>query len=395
MRVLYVDHTGLVSGAQWALLDLMAALPSGVEPVVMCPRGPLADLAEEAGAAYVEFPGTRASLRLHPIHTSQALLDAARSVAAIRRTVRRERIDVVHANSLRAGLLAARLRSSGAGAPVVVHLHDALPPGRTTQVVRGLLHRGTDAAIAISEYTRRNYVGGRSGLTVPVLYNPLDADRFDPARLDRDEARRRLGVDPDVPLVGMVAQITPWKGQDTAIKAMAEVRRRHPDARLLIAGESKFAQKGTRYDNLGFERDLKALVAQHGLDQCVQFLGEVRDVPVLVRALDVALSPSWAEPFGRSVMEAMALEAYTIATAVGGPPEFLQDGVQGRTLDPHDVGAWAEAVSAALDDPASRREAGRRASAAVRERFERGRYAGRVVELYETLRGQQRRHGRR
>jgi glycosyltransferase involved in cell wall biosynthesis len=383
MRVLYVDHTSLVSGAQWALLDLIAGLPEGVEPVIMCPPGPLADMAVSLGASHVGFPGTSAGLRLHPVYTTRAMVDAVRSIRAIRWAGARG-IDVVHANSMRAGLLAARARREGSP-PLVVHIHDVLPPGRTAAFVRRALHRGADAAITISEHTTRNYSGSDGRARVHVLYNPLDVHRFDPARMDRAEARRRLGFDPDAPLVGLIAQITPWKGHDLAIRAIAEVRRAHPRARLLIAGESKFVERTTRYDNRRFERDLRTIVRDLGLRDHVEFLGEVRDVAVLIRALDVSVAPSWEEPFGRSVMESMALETYTIATAVGGPREFLEDGVDGRTLDPHDAGAWAGAIGAALADPEHRAEVGRRASEKVRRRFDRARYVERVVALYESL----------
>jgi glycosyltransferase involved in cell wall biosynthesis len=93
-------------------------------------------------------------------------------------------------------------------------------------------------------------------------------------------------------------------------------------------------------------------------------------------------------------MESMALETYTIATSVGGPREFLEDGVDGRTLDPHDVGAWAEAIGAALDDPGHRHAVGRRGSEKVRRQFDRARYVQRVVGLYESLLADGRRRSR-
>lgn len=383
MRILYVDHTSLVSGAQWALLDLIAGLPDGVDPVIMCPPGPLAEMAVERGATHLGYPGTSAGLRLHPLHTSRAMAGAVRSIRAIRRAGRTG-IDIVHANSLRAGLLAGRGRRSGAP-PLIVHVHDVLPPGWTSVIIRRALQRGSDAAIAVSEYVARNYAGAVGRARVHVLYNPLDLERFDPSRLGRSEARQSLGRDFDEPLVGLVAQITPWKGHDLAIRAMAEVRRRHPRARLLIAGESKFVGRTTRYDNRRFERQLRTLVRDLALRDHVEFVGEVRDVSALIRALDVSLAPSWEEPFGRSVMESMALETYTIATAVGGPREFLSDGADGRTLDPHDVAAWADAIGSALADRELRLEVGRRASEKVRRRFDRSAYVDQVVELYRAL----------
>ena len=85
-----------------------------------------------------------------------------------------------------------------------------------------------------------------------VIDNPIDLARFDPSRLDRLSAREQLGVG-DGPLLGVVGQITPWKGQEDAIRALPLIRRVHPDAQLLVVGEAKFVAAATRFDNRAYE----------------------------------------------------------------------------------------------------------------------------------------------
>jgi glycosyltransferase involved in cell wall biosynthesis len=386
VKVLYLDHTSLVSGAQRALLDLLCCLPDDVEALLLCPEGPLADEARAVGVSVLEFAGTAGSLRLHPRNTLKATTEIFRSGRALSRVVRDTGASVVHANSLRAGLIAASARGART-VPSVVHVHDALPPSRSAAVVRRILQSRLTAAITISDYTTANYAPGGTKQPIYMLSNPIDVDRFDPSRLSRAEARMVLGLEQDAELVGQVAQITPWKGQDLAIKALAELHRTHPHARFLIVGEAKFVDKATRYDNVAYLESLKALVKELGLEDHVEFWGERNDVSVVIRALDVLVAPSWEEPFGRSIIEAMALETAAVATNLGGPAEFIDDGNDGILLPPREVERWGEALTRLFDDPAGRQALAERASTKVRNRYDRRNYAVRVINVYEDVQG--------
>lgn len=383
MRVLYVDHTSLVSGAQRCLLDLVGHLPASVEPVVMCPPGRLAELSRALGVEVVDFPGTAASLRLHPLHTARASADMIRGARRVRDVARHMGAQVVHANSIRAGLIAGQARLAG-GPPTVVHVHDALPSNRAARGVRSSICRSADALITISDYTTRNFVGEMDTPDVHMLHNPLDVGRFDPSRFSREQARAGL-AGPGEELIGLAAQITPWKGQATAIRALSEIRERHRGARLLLIGETKFVDRATRYDNVAYERWLRRLIRALGLEGHVTWCGEREDVEAVVRALDVLVAPSWEEPFGRSVIEAMALETAVVATNVGGPAEVIDHGVDGLLADPHDVGAWASGVETLLADSARREAMGRRAREKVATRFHADGYASRVVDVYDEI----------
>jgi glycosyltransferase involved in cell wall biosynthesis len=148
-----------------------------------------------------------------------------------------------------------------------------------------------------------------------------------------------------------VAQITPWKGQDVAIRALADVRKSHPHARLLLVGSVKFDSRSTRYDNAAYLAGLRSLISELGLEDAVIFTGQQPDVPAIMRAVDTILLPSWEEPFGRVVTEGMAAGAAVIATSVGGPAETITDGKTGLLVPPKDPQAWVRAINRVLDDP--------------------------------------------
>lgn len=126
MRVLYVNHTAAISGAEHSLLGLLAAPPEGVRPQVATPEGPLATAVRELGLPSTAIAGTDGSLRLHPLHTPRALGELGLAARQVRRIARRERAELVHANSIRAGIVLGLARL--APAATVVHVRDCLPP---------------------------------------------------------------------------------------------------------------------------------------------------------------------------------------------------------------------------------------------------------------------------
>lgn len=115
MRVLYVNHTAEVSGSERSLLSLLAALPPHVHARVASPPGALAQATERLGIPVSTIAGTAGSLRLHPLHTPRALADMSRAALQLRGAARRHRADVVHANSIRAGIELGLARVSPAG----------------------------------------------------------------------------------------------------------------------------------------------------------------------------------------------------------------------------------------------------------------------------------------
>jgi glycosyltransferase involved in cell wall biosynthesis len=207
--------------------------------------------------------------------------------------------------------------------------------------------------------------------------------RFDPAHIDRAAARARLGMagTRDV-LLGMVAQLSPWKGQDTAIEALRLLREWGVDAHLLLIGSAKFVARATRFDNEAYVARLRRLIADAGLGDRVSWLGERDDVPELIRALDALLLPSHEEPFGRALLEAMALEVPVLATNVGGPPELVRDGRDGYLLPPHEPASWAQAVRRLIQMPERGRELGRAGRLRVVEGFDVEHHVAEVLGVY-------------
>jgi glycosyltransferase involved in cell wall biosynthesis len=384
VRILYLNHTGRMSGAERSLLELLSALPDEVARSVASPPGPFAAAAREQDESVAIVPPAEGSLRLDPARTPLAVGGIVRAAFAVARLARRERADLIHANSIRAGLVARAARRLGAP-PAVVYVHDCLPDSWVANATRRAIHSADSIVLANSHYTAANFGGRQHRGEVRTSYNGMIDDRGELVSLhgrgvpSRPESRSRFDV--PGPLIGVVAQITPWKGQDTAIEALAIMRREHPDARLLLVGETKFLGKDTRFDNRAYLAGLRRRVAELGIADGVDFLGERDDALEIIAALDVLLAPSWEEPFGRTIVEAMVVGTPVVATAVGGPAEIIEDGVSGRLVAPRDPELLADALLELLANPGQRDRIAREGRSAAR-RFRLADHKDTVVSAY-------------
>jgi L-malate glycosyltransferase len=385
VRVLYVNHTAHISGGERSLLELLAGLGRRVRPTVATPEGDLSRELRARGLPVQEIPGTAGSLKPHPLHTPRTVGELARAAWSVRRIARRDDADLVHANSIRAGIVAVAAARLG-GPPAVVHVRDVLPDGPLTRLTRTAVGAGASAIVGNSAHTLRCFADPSTKATLAVVHSAVDLNRLGAAaEIDRSEARAALGIPADAgPILGVVAQLTPWKGQDDAVRIAAGLRSAHPGVRLLLAGSAKFVSSSTRHDNHAFVRRVRALIDELDLRDRVTLLGERSDVPEVLRALDVLLVPSWEEPFGRAVVEGLAVGVPVAATSVGGPREVLRDGVDGLFLPPRRPNAWVVALSALLSDPtrltAMTREGRARATA-----FGRAAHADRLLSVYEDV----------
>ena len=382
MNVLYVNHTAEISGGERSLLGLLSAPPPQVRAAAAVPRGDLLRALAQLGVPSSPITGTAGSLRPHPLYTPRAVAELTMAAWQLRGAARRHNADVLHANSIRAGVIVALARLLRQGR--VVHVRDCLPPGALTRATMRAIAAGADVVVANSRYTADWLRASAPALPLRVVHNAVDVARFDPGRIDRASVRAALGAPGERDLLlGVVAQLSPWKGQGTAIEALGLLRGEGVDAHLLLIGSTKFRDRATRFDNEAYVARLRERVRALGLEQRVSWLGEREDVPQLMRALDVLLLPSAQEPFGRALIEAMALAVPVIATDVGGPPEIVRDGREGLLVAPDRPGAWAAAIATLARDPQLRARMGEAGRRRVHESFTPAHHAAAMLEVYQ------------
>jgi glycosyltransferase involved in cell wall biosynthesis len=357
VRVVHVHRMRGIGGSERHLLALLPALGErGVDPVFVG----LDDPAWDPEPFYRELGVPAVRLRA-PRDVDPRLL------LSLRRAFRRLRPDVVHTHLVHAdvyGTAAAR------GAIVSTkHNDDPFRLGPFRYVERALARRAS-RVIAITEALARfnvERVGLPPGKVEVIPYGLDDVPAW--------------GENPGVPLPGgarvllAICRLTAQKGVDVAVRALAEVRREHGDAVLVVLGEG--SERGS----------LERLAADLGVGEAVFLPGRAGDVSEWLRRSEVLVHPVRWEGFGLAVLEAMLAERPVVASAVSSVPEIVVDGETGLLVPPDDPSALAAAVSRLLVDADLARSYGAAGRERARREFSVDRMAERTLAVYERACG--------
>jgi glycosyltransferase involved in cell wall biosynthesis len=291
--------------------------------------------------------------------------------------VRRHRIQVIHATDRPRDASYVSLLGYMTGAVSVVHMH-AHVTELTRPTVWGMRNAG--AIFAVSDSIRADLI--RIGLRAEKIYtvhNAVDANYFDPDRKleSRASIREQFGIPAQARIAGIVARMNPWKGQYELIGAVSRLRARFPDLHVMILGANVPEMRAE------YERRAR----EGGIADRVHFGGFQQDVRPFLHEFDLFVHPSYGEPFGLAIVEAMAMRKPVIACATGGVPEIITHGKDGWLVEERSEEAVATAITTLLNDAGLRRQLGVRARETVRDRFTPRQQCVAVTQRYATLIG--------
>jgi glycosyltransferase involved in cell wall biosynthesis len=293
--------------------------------------------------------------------------------------MRRERVDLVHSHT--AAVIPGAVAAQLAGKKHVWHVSEIITrPRALNRLLRWLVHGLSDRVVSISHAVQENIAPGHEGNgRFVVIHNGLDPNPF--ASGTGARIRSQFGIAAGRPLVGMIGRVGSWKGQEILCEAAALVAQRRPDAMFLLVGGV--------HDNQTQRLDaLRARVTALDIEEHVRISDFRRDIPDVMAALDLYVHPTTEpEPFGMTVLEAMAAGKAVIAADHGGPREIIVPGETGLLVRPRDPRALADAILEVLAEPERRHamgEAGRRRAATD---FSLDTFVARYDALYSELTG--------
>ena len=357
------SHLG---GAERSLLSLVVRAAGRMRFTLLLPEaGELVHEAQRVGAVTLVTPWPARLLALGERSGGPSLVTLGRAVPAVRQAARavRERVESVEAdvlvtNGIKPHVIGAMALSGRPDLPLVWYLRESTEGRRLARRALALAGRRCDAAIAISKY-----VAGDAGqylpptVSVDVAYNIIDVP-FPP------------GDDPALPKAegeiwfASIGALSALKGHDVFLRAAATVSRELQGARFLIVGANRYATE----QHTGYEAQLRRLTSDLGIGDRVIFTGHRRDVPALLRQIDVLVQSNTApEGFGRSVAEAMAAGVPVIASRAWSFLELIEDGRTGWLVPVGDAAALAQRMIAAGRDAGQRRDVAEQARAFIAE----------------------------
>ena len=344
------------------------------EVVLVAGEGGLLD-----SKARVQSPGTTVHLvpwLKHPVRPLQDLIALFRLASLLKR----EKIQLVHTHSSKAGIL-GRWAAGMVGVPVVVHTvhgwgfhpRQAAPVRWLYQALERLCAPKTDRLIAVSDENRQYGLSNSIGHAEQyrVIHSGIEAKDFKVSGARVLEIRRQMGVGKR-PVVLVLSNFKKQKSPFDVVEVMARLKAKVPNAILVWAGDGPLRP--------AVERE----IAQRGLGGSFKILGWATDVAALLAASDCLLLTSLYEGLPRVVLQAMAAGKPVVATRVSGTPEAVTPGVTGFLREPGDAEGMAQDLARILMNPGLARRLGANGRKGLRGSFQIREMLRQIEQLYES-----------
>jgi glycosyltransferase involved in cell wall biosynthesis len=405
LKIVYLNVSGQMGGAERSLLDFMASLraaePRATLELIAGADGALLDEARELGVEARALPYPRVLARLGDAGAagpagsagqSRLLVTLGRaslstpSVALyttrLRRALATAAPDLIHTNGFKMHVLGSW--AAPRGVPLLWHVHDYIS---SRPVMARLMRAHADrcAAVVANSMSVANDVRAACGAQLRIfpIYNAVDLGRFSregPA-LDLDRLAGLAPPDHPVVRIGLVATMAHWKGHEVFLRAL-KMLSGDPSVRGYVIGGALYETEGSQCDL----EELRRLARSMGLAERVGFTGFLSDAAAAMRALDVVVHASTQpEPFGLVIAEAMACGRAVVVSRGGGAAEIVTPGVDALVHEPGSVRDLAERMSELVRDPALRAALGAKAVQSARRRFARARLADELMPIYRLL----------
>lgn len=292
--------------------------------------------------------------------------------------IRRERVVIVHTFFETSDIFGAAIARLAGVKSIISSRRDMgiLRNSRHQRAYRILAPLFT-SILAVSDCVREWHMkaDGLRDNQIRTIHNGISLERFD--RRDDSSARRsQLRLSPSTRLVTTIANVNAWKGLGTFLAAAALISTEHPGTEFCIAGEWTDMDVVTQLQQQAKDLDIASIV---------HFVGRVEDVVGLLQSSDVFALLSRSEGFPNVVLEAMAARVPVVATAVGGTPEAITDGVDGLLVQYGDAVGTAAKISALLSDKALSNRLTTAARARVEKDFSIEQMTRKHLDLYRYL----------
>lgn len=378
MKILFLDQSGNLGGAELNLLDLAKFYRDS------CLVSLFVDGSFGKALQQAQIPVAILSTQPLAIRKDSSWLQSLNSVGQIVPLITKViklsyNYDVIYANTQKALIIGA-IASLLTGKPLIYHLHDILSSehfsGTNRQLAVLFANRCASLVIANSEATKTAFIeaGGRPEL-VQVVYNGFNLEQYQNLDQEAKQLRQQLNLNGDY-VIGHFSRLSPWKGQHILLEALTHC----PKAIALFVGDALFGEQE-------YVEQLQQQVKQLGLSDRVHFLGFRSDIPQLMSMCDLITHTSTApEPFGRVIVEAMLCGKPIVAAAAGGAIELIENNQTGWLTTPGDTLQLATIINQCQTQPEATAKIAQAGKTTATQRFNLINIQQQTSDLLESLR---------
>lgn len=355
-------------GSEKSLLCLVKNVNRNLfEPIIVTPEGPLA---ERISRVDIEV----FTKKLNMLKTKN-LLPYLKTVYYLYRLIKKKKINLIHANNIicnQYGVIAAKL----AGKPIICHVRNIM---NSKRAFSRMFLKYADVLIANSRATYKwykNYM--RNGQKSYIIHNAVDVMDYSVPTDNKKDFLRKHNIKEGSFLIGVVASIEFNKAQHVYLRAFERLAKKHHNIKTLIVGDTSFP-------NIYYLKYVRNFIDEKNLKEKVIFTGFIKEMSDLYNAIDLLVLPSFQEPFGRVLIEAMAIGKPVVATKSGGPCEVVEDGVTGFLVSPGSHSDLASAMDKIISDKKLACKFGEKGKVKVKKLFNIEGHVRKVEEIYSDL----------
>lgn len=290
--------------------------------------------------------------------------------------LRRQDVSLVYVNDLRS-MVFAGFSARCARLPLLWYVRDDFRHNR----LQALALRLATRVFVIADGVKRAFTPVEReayGDKIVTLYTGFDFPRYEFSHDQVEAMRSTLGISSTDKVVGIVGSITPRKGYEVLARAAPEILGRFPGTVILAVG-------GSVRGHESYERSVKDMVSDAGMEKHFVWTGYRKDIESVVAVMDVVVLPSTSEGLPRTLIEALACGKPAVATDVGGVQEILTTDLYGQVIEVGDAGALAEAVCQLLNQDPGDPEKAKLRREYVKKKFDLGTYVCSFEDEMERL----------
>lgn len=340
-KILFITHVGQPGGAEFKMINI-CGLVENLCSVLMFQNGNLEKLLNEKkiDSHVIEMPSEITAIKrddgfLKIIYVIPSVIKFIKKISVYSR-----KFDILVCMSQKAFLISA-LAKPFVRKPIIWFMNDLLSTNHFSKIlIMFLVFISRFAADFIIVNSQASYdawlkSGGRKK-NVTIMYSTIDVDAFDQSSLNVEKVLnyKKLFNPNNKILIGNFGRLSPWKGQEVFIRAIANIE----NAQGVIVGGAQFGEE--EYENY-----IKSLVIELGIQDKIFFSGHQDEIPIIMKACDIIVHTSVApEPFGRVIVEGMLAKKPVIASDAGGAQEIIQHNINGQLTPMGDVAALNEAI---------------------------------------------------
>lgn len=290
----------------------------------------------------------------------------------LKRVIKNEKIDIIHANNNTEPAIIARKMKL----PCVWHFHGFV--NRENEWHRNLISR-CDRFVSISKAVSKSVIeeGFADDAKLKTLYNPI-GDVVVHTEKEKVNLKRKLGLKEGIPIIGMFGRLVEWKGHLQFLDGLKLLAETHPDVQAIIVGDD------SEYGD--YSRKLRSHAEQIGVSDKITYCGYVKDTSLYYQICSVIAHCSIEpEPFGLVITEAMQNQVPVVASSIGAGPEIVTHGSNGFLVNPYDTDKLAKFLGVAINDNVVRELFISNAFEYVSKTMDPARYASEIQGVYDCM----------